>query len=165
MTAVIGLDLSLTQTGIATADAVTVVRPKNNGMERLRDLRATIVKVAVDRRPAEVVIEGYSFGSHDAHSRAIGELGGVVRLSLYVAGFTVHLFPPASLKQFATGKGNAKKPDMLDHARNAGYTGSNNDNAVDAWWLYQAGLYLQGRAEVPDTAYRLKAIAKMEPLS
>jgi hypothetical protein len=45
--------------------------------------------------------------------------------------------PPASLKKFATGKGNAKKPDMLAAARvRLGYGGA-DDNEADALWLLQ----------------------------
>ena len=42
-----------------------------------------------------------------------------------------------TLKKYATGKGNAKKPDMLAAARTKlGYAGS-DDNEADALWLLQ----------------------------
>jgi hypothetical protein len=47
--------------------------------------------------------------------------------------------PPASLKKFACGKGNAKKEEMLAAAiRRLGYEGSSFDE-VDALWLRAMG--------------------------
>lgn len=41
------------------------------------------------------------------------------------------------VKKFATGKGNAKKDDMIASAKlKLGYTG-NDDNEADAIWIYQ----------------------------
>jgi len=44
---------------------------------------------------------------------------------------------PQDLKRFATGKGNADKPEMLKAAIKRGYAGSTDDNEVDAWLILQ----------------------------
>ena len=44
---------------------------------------------------------------------------------------------PQDLKRFATGKGNADKPEMLKAAIQKGYAGSTDDNEVDAWLILQ----------------------------
>lgn len=159
----IGVDLSLTATGIADDDGASVVKSKHKGMERLHEIsEAVIVAALYPFPPALVVIEGYSMGAQRGSAgvaQMLGELGGVVRYRLHELGVKWLDVPPASLKLFATGKGNAGKPDMLDASRRCGYEGSNDNNAVDAWFLRQFGLYLHGEATVPTTAYRDKATA------
>lgn len=137
---IVGIDLSLTATGIAMVDGVDVFKPTTNGVVRLALIRDHVIE-AVGYRSRLAVIEGYSYNSKDSHAHALGELGGVVRLALMEHGVDYHIVPPATLKKFACNKGNAGKPDMLDAARRCGYTDTNNDNAVDAWWLRQFGLY------------------------
>lgn len=157
MKAIVGIDLSLTATGIATFDDTFVVKPTVTGMERLDVLRAAVL--AECGPTGAVFIEGYAMGTaRQAGTYAIGELGGVVRYTLWRHQIPYVDVPPATLKKFATNKGNAGKPDMLDASRRAGYDGSNNDNAVDAWWLRQFGLYTVGEYEVERFAYRDEAV-------
>lgn len=159
----IGVDLSLSATGIAgDSCASVVVKPKTRGMERLHEISEAVIKAALyPFPPALVVIEGYSMGTarQSSHAHALGELGGVVRYRLHEIGVKWIDVPPSSLKLFGASKGNASKADMLDASRRCGYEGSNDDNAVDAWFLRQFGLYIHGAATVPATAYRDKATA------
>ncbi|MDQ3107836.1 MAG: crossover junction endodeoxyribonuclease RuvC [Actinomycetota bacterium] len=149
--AVAGIDLSLTAPGLATAAGVAVLKPKTTGTQRLIVIRDWIVDVVDTNTVA--VLEGYAFGRpNQAHH--LGELGGVVRVALAERDITTWIAAPATIKKFATGRGNARKPDMLDASRRAGYEGSNDDNAVDAWWLYQYGLYVLGAPEVDRFSYR-----------
>ena len=48
-------------------------------------------------------------------------------------------YPVGTIKKFWTGKGNAKKPDMLQAARERGYNPT-DDNAADALAIYHLGL-------------------------
>lgn len=139
MTRVLGLDLSLTATGYAYNDEVVGVwsLQKLRGEARLVGLRDAIMLVAHDADV--VVLEGYAFGrGFQAHH--MGELGGVVRVALHEARVPFALIPPAVLKRFATGKGNATKDQVLAAAiRRFGFEGDDN-NAADAWLLRAMGL-------------------------
>jgi len=136
---IIGLDLSLTATGMVNAEgeAFTI---KNNatGMARLIKIRDRILYEADAALPADlVVIEGYSMGGQRGSAgigQALGELGGVVRVALWEAGVPYVDVSPSSLKKYATGKGNAGKEAVLIAAIRKGADVEDN-NAADAWWL------------------------------
>lgn len=137
---VMGLDMSLQATGVACASCGprTVSFPKLRGEERLVQIRQDVMSCGYFHDV--VVLEGYSFGSHQAHSHALGELGGVVRVALHEAGIPFAEVAPAALKKFATGKGNATKDQVLAAAiRRFGFEGDNN-NAADAHILRAMGL-------------------------
>lgn len=57
-------------------------------------------------------IEGYSFGSRGASLTQIAENGGILRYLLWKADIEFNEIAPSSIKKMATGRGNAKKPDM-----------------------------------------------------
>ncbi len=138
MTRVLGLDLSLTATGYAySAEVAGVFRSRAKGERRLVEVRDFVGEVAYEMDA--VVLEGYSYASsNQAHQ--IGELGGVVRVMLYQRRTPFVMVPPAVLKKFATGKGNADKDAMLAAAiRRFDFEGDNN-NAADAWLLRAMGL-------------------------
>ena len=129
---ILALDLSLVSTGAARGTATYRITCKKSGVERLAHIRSEVMRLAdgVDL----VVIEGYSMGSR-GRVFDIGELGGVIRMALHDSGITFVSVPPTSLKKFATGKGTAKKDDMLETAiRRFAFAGHGNDEA-DAWLL------------------------------
>lgn len=137
----LGLDLSLTSTGVAHPDGtVERLAPRVTGMERLAWFRAAIVERVelVD----VVAVEGYAMGSkRQSHSYATGELGGVIRLALHDSGVTFVEIPPALLKKYATGRGNGTKDEVLVAAvKRLSYDGANNDEA-DALWLRAMALH------------------------
>lgn len=120
---VTGLDLSLTSTGWATvtdAGDITTGRIQSKGTktatlrdrrERLADLAWKISEAASDADL--VVVEGPSFGQlrqSGQHDRA-----GLWWLALDAIWqvCTVVEVPPASVKKYATGKGNADKDTVL----------------------------------------------------
>lgn len=167
---VVGLDLSLTGTGVSiSGDATMVCTTRLRGVERLIHLRDAVLRVC-DKPDTLVVVEGFAFGTgRQSGSYEIGGLGWVVRVALHEAGVVWVDVPPAVLKKFATGKGNAGKPDMLAAAIRVGYEGPTDDNCVDAWWLQRMGMYATGvdlktpRCVVlPRSAYRDDAVAKIE---
>lgn len=142
-------DLSLTQPGWATATTTGIrsganVTPKAWGIggRRLSMLRADLLGTIVE--PCElVVIEDIPMHAKSAGLTA--QLHGVVKAAVVDAGIAEPvLVPPATLKVFATGKGNADKVQMVVAARDRlGYAGT-NDNEADALWLLQIGLRLAG---------------------
>lgn len=158
---VIGLDLSLTSTGVARADGSSLrIRSKKTGPERLHEI---VEGVAILCQNADlVVLEGYSYGSKGRSVFQIGELGGVVRMFLWGNSLSYVEVPPANLKRFATGKGNAGKDEVLAAAiRRLDYQGSSNDEA-DALFLRQMALthYDQSDVQFPQT--HLEALTKVD---
>lgn len=149
---IVALDPSVTATGCASTAGVRTIIGRGQGMARLARLRDEI-RDAVAAADV-VIIEGYSFGSpRGAANRAhqLGELGGMIRLMLHDLGIPYVDVPPANLKQFACGKGNASKDDVFAAAiRRLGYPGSSKDEA-DALWLYAmaAAHYLHVDVLVP----------------
>lgn len=159
---IVGLDLSLRATGICR-DTPRVISSMHTDLHRLLDLRRQILEEMGDD-VGLAVVEGYSMGPQRGSggvAQALGELGGVIRVALFEAGIWRVDVPPSSLKKFACGKGNANKLAVGQAATKVGYDGPADDNAVDAWWLRQMGLYRLRTAEVPVTAYRDDSIANV----
>lgn len=156
---VIGLDLSLTATGIAPwvdgMPTFTVRTVTADGDQRLRRIVVDARTEAYDHvkgEPIELaVIE--DLPTH-AHSAGItGMVHGAVRCALMALGVPYALIPPASLKKYATGRGNATKADMRMALYKRAGLDLKDDNQVDAWWLRAAGLEHLGCpvVEVPQT--------------
>ena len=166
---IVALDLSLTATGVAVHDAEYVtgkvsthtIKPTTRGFERIDRVRGEVLDFVADTDV--VVIEGYAFmAKAQAGTREIAELGGVIRMSLYDLGISWVDVPPASLKQYATGKGNADKATVLVEAvKRLGYMGSDN-NVADALWLLEMARdrYELIRPRVPEL--HRKALTKIE---
>lgn len=168
MSNVVGLDLSLTGTGIAIdAGTATIKTSSTIGTIAGRNARITrilsrILEVAPYR--STVVIEGPSFGpaekSGQAHLRA-GLWWRTVD-QLLAGECSIYEVAPTALKQFATGSGVASKADMrMALFKRAGIDQA-DDNQVDAWWLWQMGLHLIGDAKLlPMPAKNCAALLKV----
>lgn len=156
---IVGLDLSLTATGVASVGRGSwVVGSKHKGVERLNELEVDLVSTC--READLVVIEGYAFGAKNARE-AMGELGGVVRLGLYRQGVPFAVVQPTVLKKFTTGKGNSPKDEMLLTAsRRYGFFGMNN-NEADAWMLMLMGRAHHGLYQA-EYAYQKESLKKVE---
>jgi Holliday junction resolvasome RuvABC endonuclease subunit len=163
---VLGLDLSLTATGIATWDGQplsTLRTVAAEGDKRLRRIMVTVRAEAYDHvadEPIELaVIE--DLPTH-AHSAGItGMVHGAVRVALMERGVPYALVPPATLKKYATGRGNATKPDMRMALYQRTGLDIRDDNQVDAWWLRAAGLDHLGHPLVALPAAQRAALAKV----
>lgn len=136
MQRIIALDLSLTATGFCEGQRIEVWRTKLKGHQRL-DYILGAVQAATSHGAPLVFIEGFSFGSKGSSLYEIAGLGYLVRHHLWLQGIPFGIVAPSTLKKYATGKGNAGKPDMLDAAiRRFDYQGPPDDNAVDAFLLW-----------------------------
>lgn len=149
---VVGLDLSVTSTGLVILDSrggenpsvvvdrlVKPAKSYGSEMPRAMKLADDIETVVVAHSPDLAVIEGYAFGA--SHGLAVlVELGTLVRRSLITLQVPYIVVPPPTLKKFATGKGNAQKDLMLKEVfRRWAYDTPSNDLA-DAYWLAIYGL-------------------------
>jgi hypothetical protein len=139
-----GLDLSLTSTGVAgNAGWVDTLKPpaKLRGHERMAWL---LERIADHCRGVDlVVVEGPSYGNQGAHRQSghheRAGLWWMATHALWRAGVPVAVASPASVKKLATGRGNAKKDEMvLAAARRFDWFDGDN-NACDALWLCAAG--------------------------
>jgi crossover junction endodeoxyribonuclease RuvC len=129
----VGLDLSLTGTGVAILRLVSgqwakpelhTVRPlsapkgpvtRQYEGARLFDVASKIVSLGVLKGTALVGIEDYAYGISMDQTNCVfqlGELGGVVRYLLFQAGVPYAPINISVGKKFATGNGSAKK-DMV----------------------------------------------------
>lgn len=160
-TRVLGLDLSLTATGICHPDGTTTTiktRPKD-GDRRLVAIRDTIRTTTGLYAPHLAVIE--DLPTH-AHSAGItGMVHGVARTALLDAGVPYVVLAPATLKAFATGKGNADKTAMAMAAYKRAGAEFGDDNCCDAWWLYVAGLDRLGHPLFPLPAAQRDRLGKV----
>lgn len=139
MTIVLGVDLSLTSTGLATASWTGTVKGRGTGYDRLRQVRGAILQAAEREQPALVVVEGPSFGSVGRGQHERGGLWWMACEALDAAGYAIAVAPPPNVKKFATGSGNADKDQMiLAAARGFAWFAGNNDQA-DALWLCALG--------------------------
>lgn len=129
---VIGLDLSITATGVADRNGVTfLIKPREVGDRRL---------VAIRDAVAVAVAGGDLVAIEDlpVHAKSAGITGmvhGAVRAALVMWGIPYVLITPASLKKYATGKGNCGKPEMAVAAFKRAGIEFADDNQCDAWWL------------------------------
>lgn len=152
MRPVVGIDPSLTATGVCGAGLPFTVptSPTGSGVrDRLARIR-TITGHVANSTPwaALVVIEGPSFAAEkagQAHLRA--GLWWQLVATMDARGCDVVEIPPATLKKFATGRGNASKSDMRMALYQRFDFDLADDNQVDAWWLRQAGLHLLERPD------------------
>lgn len=157
MTLILGIDPSLTATGLARFDTLDrlVIDTWTRGakghvgdtlgqrMHRLDDLVDSITAVEAD----VVVIEGPSLAQKA--QRGTFDRAGLWWLlvaRLFSQGRTVIEVPPSTLKKYATGKGNAAKGEVVIAAtRRYPQAMSRNDNEADAVVLAAMGARATGR--------------------
>lgn len=169
---ILALDLSLTATGwaITRGDLVSsygVATPTNGlrGVERLQKWQEWLdLRSPDDDSPGYdlVVLEGYSMGSRGRAVFNIGEWGGVARLTIYQAGIPFVEVPPSTLKKFATGRGNAPKPDLRMELYKRSGLDVADDNAVDALWLLAAARERYGEPLWPMPKANVEALGKVD---
>ncbi|HEY3483396.1 MAG TPA: Holliday junction endonuclease [Streptomyces sp.] len=139
MTTVIGLDLSLTAAGIAYPDgsATTIKTRLADGDRRLLHIAAAVTD-ALDPHTTLAVIE--DLPTHARSAGITGMVHGAVRAALLEHEVPYVLLAPATLKAYATGKGNGDKTAMAMAAYKRAGVEFADDNACDAWWCRAAGL-------------------------
>ena len=165
---IVGLDLSLTATGIATPEGPEVLRYRMpvpaNDYDRAHRLKHLGVMIDRRTRDADVVIIESPFNSKYS-SWQLGELFGVVKVVLLKRGVPFQMIAPATLKKFGTGRGNADKNMMLAAAiRDLDYQGSDH-NEADALFLRLLGSawYLNvARGESFAPKYRLDVVRSIK---
>lgn len=160
-----GLDLSLTSTGVCLSGNSFSINSKNKGIKRLIEISERILHTALLEKPHAIMLESYSFGSKFSRAHSIGELGGVVKTVLYQNGFAIIDVPPTCRAKFATGKGNASKTEVM-HAISSfaeiEFLGASADDLCDAWILEQMGLAKLGLSKYQWSEIQLSSLAKID---
>lgn len=166
----LGLDLSATASGIVLLQETktphpkllfaTEIKPKAGiiGMERVQLIALSVMEIIHEHKPSKIVVEGYSLNMKNSSSVVpLVEIGGVVRLMLFLDGFT-WLDPRATeLKKFVTGKGNApKEVIMMAVLKRWGYESPTN-NIADGYGLACMGLAQSNR--LPGATLDMRKIA------
>lgn len=165
---ILGLDLSLTATGIDLDGVTERLSPPAVPEKATHDEQAARIEWlqrAVVERAGFVVdvvaLEGFSYGSKGSSVDQIYGLGWYVRLGFRALGLPYALVPPSSLKQYATGKGNATKPDMRVALLQRFDVDERDDNIVDARWLRAMALDAYGEPLLTMPQANRAALAKV----
>lgn len=110
---IIGVDPSLTGTGVASRnEADTIIPPK--GLSELDRLRYLVREVTARCYTADLVIlEGLSYGSHMGKQAERGALHWMIRDALDGADVPVAVCPPSTRAKYATGHGGAGKDEVM----------------------------------------------------
>lgn len=153
MNHIIGLDPSLTATGIARYSVergevsfMTLPAVKEVGLERaIRVRQDTLGQIYPSC--ALVVIEGLSLGSNDPSAQERAFLHFSLREDFLYFGVRCVVCPPTALKKFVAGTGSAKKEHMLlEVYKRWGYS-AGNDNEADAIGLAMIGACILGHVQ------------------
>jgi len=146
----IGLDPSARRSGLVvlnstgavvlreTIGATVARRPCHTLRQRIEYWREVATKIRTLLRPYEgqsvLCIEGYAMHS-PGNPTIAPELGGIVRLWLLDAFDPIEV-TPGEVKCLATGKGNAKKDEVMAGARARwGFDCGGDDNIADSFTL------------------------------
>lgn len=166
---IMGLDLSLTSTGISINGETGIISTPAKGAERLSIISLAILDAVIDNSIEIVAIEGYSFASRSGQAFSIGELGGVVRTRLWERNIPYIEIPPTCRAKFATGRGNAAKTEVMSSiSAKTGliFSGKGADDMCDAWILEEICKTRIGISDYTWSATQLSALDKIdwEPL-
>lgn len=163
-----GLDLSMTETGVAFTAPVAysgeclaetlVIKPREKRDLRLPEIASRVIEAVHDSDL--VLIEGYLNRSMSAG--ITGMVHGAVRAALIEQGLKYGTLPPASLKLFATGRGGASKTEMALAALKRSGLEFRNDNQCDAWWLWVAANEQLGHPVIEMPKRQREALAKIQ---
>jgi crossover junction endodeoxyribonuclease RuvC len=160
MPTVIGVDLSLTATGMSDGRTTWLVKSTGHKGDTLAtrrerlDLLTAAIAAHIQHHQADlVVLEGPSLGQTrqgGQHDRA--GLWWLIVDWCFEYGIPAAEVPPASLKRYATGKGDANKGAIIEATtrRYPHVATGGDDNRCDALWLHAMGLdHLTGTSTVP----------------
>lgn len=168
---VMGLDLSLTGTGVCLPDGSTTLIKTGSlkGCERLSEIRSAVAGAVFlpDMMPQLVVVEDYAaHAKGDESGKA--ELHGVILLAFYDWSIPVAKVNPSTLKAYVVG-GGAKKEDMKLAAYKHYRREFASSDECDAFWLYVMALEQFGQAPqmverrlAKQEAASVRSLAKVE---
>ena len=118
-----GIDLSLTSTGISIIDEEckiifqSLIKTTNTEIieNRIINVNNNIEKYITDNLPISIFMEGLSYQSKGQSSLELAALHYYLRISFVKSNLNFKVIPPTTLKRFicGVGKGQAKKELVL----------------------------------------------------
>lgn len=169
---ILAYDLSLTAAGIARPDGTT--ETINPGARRDAARLAWLTdELAFRAYPTGPLLEHYPWGvvdlvviedcfaARNSSSVPLAMLHGAIRVDLHRLNIPFVVVSPASVKRYATGKGNAPKPDLRMALFQRAGIDQPDDNQVDAWWLRAMALDQYGTPIVSVPAANREALTKV----
>ena len=141
---IIGIDQSLTATGLVGPEAsdVVVIRSRLDGPQRLIEIRDRVVDVCLAPDTA-VIMEGFAY-SKGARAHDAGGLGWILRVALFEAGVPYLIVSTNQIKKYATGIGNAPKPHVVSAVTHRTGKIWTSTDAVDGYVAWCIGRDLAG---------------------
>ena len=150
MAIIIGLDISLSNSGIVKLDTenntiskfTIKTHPNPNRMARLEKFWKIFLEIIDDYCFGDKVLankvlfslEDYSYAIRNSRSLiSLAEQGGLIRFHFHKIGANLQLYAPAEVKKFATGKGNAKKELMIKAVYKKWGFDTNDQNLADGY--------------------------------
>ena len=135
---VMGIDQSLTGTGVCVLEdgelkRSKLIASKKKGVERIIEIKNELINIFKEVLPDYVAIEKYSFTPGRAMAFELGELIGVVKVTLAELGKIPIVVYTSHVKKFATGKGNADKSLVLLNVYKKFNVEFDNNNLADAF--------------------------------
>jgi crossover junction endodeoxyribonuclease RuvC len=158
----VGLDPSLTGFGIAAVgagvDRTWLLKPKKSGVDRLLEISYNLADVFTELGDVtDLALEDTVRSSYA--SSVLGELAGIVKMTCNTvlkgnARYPIKV-PPSTLKKFATGRGNAKKTEVILSVYKHYGREFTDDNEADAYVLAQIA------AGTAKTKYQQEVLEKL----
>ena len=156
---IIGIDLSLTETGICClrvadrsngdgtdADLHIIKEPKLREAQRLLALRRHLRDIIDVFKPDLAIVEGYAYEGIGRLAE-LGEWGGVIKVELEERSIPFIVVAPKRLKKFAAGNGDATKEQMIEAVEKRYGVCTDNDNLADAVGLSKVGeIFVTGKS-------------------
>ena len=144
----IGVDLSLTGTGIVCLDddgnlikqELIKTSSKQSTEERILEISYKIKEFCKEYdRLCTFFIEGLSFGSRGQKMLELAALHYFIRIEVYASPCKYHVVPPTQVKKYITGKGNCEKNLMLLKAYKKWNIEFDDNNVCDAFCIAKYG--------------------------
>lgn len=159
---IMGLDLSMTATGVAFPDGSTaVIKPRGEGDVRLLSIERQMEAAVRLARPQLAVVEEFQGMAQGAANKVIPMVHGVVRTALLRAGIPYVLVNPSTLKVYATGDSHADKTAMTLAAFKRMDREFRSNDECDAAWLRAAGHAAYGEPVVELPKAHTEALRKV----
>ena len=134
---ILALDIA-TKTGwkTKTASGTWDLKPNRGESEGMRVVRfKSKVKELVSMEGITIIAYERPAGMHKASIMVASEMVGVLKDLCIEMNINLACYSAQQIKKFATGKGNAGKPEMIEAAKKLGYSPV-DDNEADAIHLY-----------------------------